>query len=80
MAALQTQGGEQVLMKLEPDRMTRVDPRLVDPVPLPLVDPIERGTEPFRVAREARQGLGQLIADRTQAPGQAAFSSHRHSL
>ena len=72
-------------MKLEPDGVTGIDTRFVDPLPLAPLNPFERGNEPIRVAGETRQGAFQSITDGTQAlreTGKALeeSSSHRHSL
>ena len=50
-------------MKLEPDGVTGIDTRFVDPLPLTPVNPFERGNEPLRVAGETRERLFQWITD-----------------
>ena len=54
-------------MKLEPDGVTGIDTRFVDPLPLAPVNPFDRGNEPLRVAGETRERLFQSITDWTHA-------------
>ncbi len=68
--ALDAEARQKVFVKLEPHRVQGVDPGFVDPFPLPLVDPRERGLQsgPTRGCPRTRRAAPSCTPRRPAAP------------